>query len=118
MSACAEIRDSGELVRHYFGYVKVISPALHAPDAAVRVLAVENYGLWVNIDRRAKEEGNTGNGAGFGYQHTRREFIPLDCRVVIRAPDRAAIDHFLQVLNEEAEERGGICIIQDKSISG
>ena len=114
---CTEIRDSGELVRHYFGYVKVISPVAHAPESAVRVLAVETYGLWVSVDRRATQDEATGVGAGLGWRRDRREFIPLDCRVVMRVPDRERVSQLLDALNDEAKERGGVCIIQDSSVA-
>jgi len=77
VTGCTTIRESGEMVRHYFGYVKLITPAIHAPDAAVRVLEVENHGVWVVIDRRPIAEDATGYGAGLGYRRDRRELIPL-----------------------------------------
>lgn len=110
-TACAEYRESGEFVRHHFGYVKVIAPAIHAPDTAVRALEVETYGLWVGIDGDATPEGG-----GFGYQHVRRELIPLDCRVVARVATRSDIDYFVSLLRRSNIPEGGICAIQDASL--
>jgi len=31
IAGCASYTENGELVRHHFGYVKVITPAVHAP---------------------------------------------------------------------------------------
>jgi hypothetical protein len=107
------VRDSGELVRHYFGYVKVITPAVHSPNSAVRVLEIENVGFWVAVDRRPAEEDAAGYGTGIGYRHDRREFIPLDCRVVMRVKNADQINSILMLLNEEAREKGGICVVQD-----
>ena len=83
----------------------------------MRVLEVENYGIWVHVDRRPYKEDATGYGVGFGYKHDRREFIPLDCRVVIRVPTVEQLDLILETLNSEAKERGGICVVQDSSIA-
>lgn len=115
LAACTQIRDSGELVRHYFGYVKVITPAVHAPEAAVRVLEVENYGVWVSVDRRPQNEDAAGYGAGFGFRRDRRELIPLDCRVVVRLFTQEQMDTFLKLLDEAVQSKEGICVIQDQS---
>jgi len=66
VSGCTTYSENGELVRHHFGYVKVITPAIHAPEAAVRSLEVETYGLWMNIDGRTNGEDAKGYGAGIG----------------------------------------------------
>jgi hypothetical protein len=110
---CTTIRDSGELVRHYFGYVKVITPAVHAPDAAVRVLEVENYGVWLGVDRRPAAEDAAGYGVGLGYRRDRRELIPLDCRVVVRLATRQQMAEFLELLEKTETDKEGICAIQD-----
>ena len=54
MVACTRYLDSGEMVRHHFGYVKVITPAVHAPETAVRVLDIETYGIWSYWDTRSQ----------------------------------------------------------------
>jgi len=115
LTGCTQYRDSGELVRHHFGYVKVITPAVHAPEAAVRALEVETYGLWVNVDTRARGEDAMGVGTGLGYHRDRRELIPLDCRVVVRLPTQDAIREFVAMLAELDSEGRGICAIQDSA---
>ncbi len=113
LGGCTTIRDSGELVRHYFGYVKVITPAVHAPEAAVRVLEIENFGVWVAVDRRPAAEDAAGYGAGLGYRRDRRELIPLDCRIVVRLATRQQMTEFLELLDGTITDKGGICAIQD-----
>lgn len=113
IAGCTTYTDNGELVRHHFGYVKVITPAIHAPDAAVRSLEVETYGVWVNIDGRSNGGDNSVYGAGLGYQYDRRDFIPLDCRVVIRAKNRADIQYILNQIQTNENKEDGICIIRD-----
>jgi hypothetical protein len=113
LSGCTTYTENGELVRHYFGYVKVITPAVHAPEAAVRSLEVETYGIWVYLDGRSGSERGRGFGTGFGYQYDRRDFIPLDCRVVIRAKNREDFKHFLEEIQNIERKEGGICIIRD-----
>jgi hypothetical protein len=113
LAGCTTIRDNGELVRHYFGYVKVITPAVHAPGAAVRVLDIENYGLWVGVDGRPAAEDTAGYGAGLGYRRDRRELIPLDCRVVVRLGSRQQMTEFLELLEKTNIGKEGICAIQE-----
>jgi hypothetical protein len=113
VSSCATYSENGELVRHHFGYVKVITPAIHAPEAAVRSLEVETYGIWMNIDGRSNGEDSKGYGAGIGYQFDRRDFIPLDCRVVIRAKNKEDIKYILNQIKNNVDKEKGICIIRD-----
>ncbi len=113
ISGCTTYTDNGELVRHHFGYVKVITPAIHAPEAAVRSLEVETYGVWMNIDGRAGSEDTKGYGAGVGYQFDRRDFIPLDCRVVIKAKNQEDINFILNQIKNNGNREKGICVIRD-----
>ena len=119
-SGCAfssnTVLDTGELVRHYFGYVKVITPAIHAPDAAVRVLSVESYGIWLYTDTRQAQKDPMGLGAGLGYKFDHREYIPLDCRLVIRVKTREELEAFLEAIGPDIKNKEGICVIQDSSI--
>ncbi len=113
IAGCASYTENGELVRHHFGYVKVITPAVHAPEAAVRSLEVETYGIWVNVDSRSESENIRGYGAGLGYQYDRRDFIPLDCRVVIRVKTQEDFKKILKEIQNNENKEGGICIIRD-----
>jgi len=113
IGGCASYTENGELVRHHFGYVKVITPAVHAPEAAVRSLEVETYGIWVNVDSRSEGENIRGYGAGLGYQYDRRDFIPLDCRVVIRVKNQEDFKKILKEIQNNENKEGGICIIRD-----
>ena len=113
IAGCASYTENGELVRHHFGYVKVITPAVHAPEAAVRSLEVETYGIWLNVDSRSASENIRGYGTGLGYQYDRRDFIPLDCRVVIRTKTQEDFKNILKEIQNNKKKEGGICIIRD-----
>jgi len=117
MVACTRYMDSGEMVRHHFGYVKVITPAVHAPETAVRVLDIETYGAWSYWDTRSQGEDAAGYGTGLGYSHDHRELIPLDCRIVFRVKNKQQIDYILTTLKEMDIPEEGICAIQDLSAS-
>ena len=117
MVACTRYLDSGEMVRHHFGYVKVITPAVHAPETAVRVLDIETYGLWSYWDTRSQGEDAGGVGAGMGYSHDHREMIPLDCRVIFKVKNKQQIQYILETLKDMNIPKGGICAIQDLSAS-
>jgi hypothetical protein len=113
IAGCATYTENGELVRHHFGYVKVITPAVHAPEAAVRSLEVETYGIWVYMGGHSGSEQIRGFGTGFGYQYDRRDFIPLDCRVVIRVKNQEDFKKILKEIQNNEHKEGGICIIRD-----
>jgi len=113
LSACTTYSENGELVRHHFGYVKVITPAIHAPESAVRSLEVETFGVWMNVDGRTGGEDIKGYGGGLGYQFDRRDFIPLDCRFVIKAKTREDIQYILEKIGNHENKEKGLCIIRD-----
>jgi hypothetical protein len=115
MAGCASYTENGELIRHHFGYVKVITPAIHAPEAAVTSLEVETYGIWMSTDSRSATEYTQGYGAGLGYQYDRRDFIPLDCRVVIRIKTKNEFNDFIKQINHDKNMEEGICIIRDSN---
>lgn len=65
MNACTTIRQDGSTVRHYFGYVKVITPPTVGNEMDYRVMEVSTSGLRIE------------NGVGVGYFYERNEYIPL-----------------------------------------
>ena len=113
LGGCATYTENGELVRHHFGYVKVITPAVHAPDAAVRMLEVKTYGLWASVDGRSGGEDNRGYGFGLGYQYDRRDHIPLDCRVVVRVGTQDKFTEFMESIKKSENREEGICVVRD-----
>jgi len=115
LAGCTSYGDDGELVRHHFGYVRVITPAVHAPETAVRVVDIETYGGWFYLDRRPAQEDPMGFGTGLGYQHDRREFIPLDCRLVVRPRSRAQLVQFMEILKASGMAEDNLCMVQDSS---
>jgi len=124
--ACTSYNANGELVRHHFGYVKVIMPAIHTPlksdeecrekgncKGTVHISEIETYGVWAHSDGRSQTT-TSGNGAGLGYQKDRREmFLPHDCRVIFRAKNRQQMKEFLDILKEESREGESICAVRD-----
>lgn len=110
---CAEYTDTGEFVRHHFGYVKVTSPPVSAPDVPVRVMEVETFGTWLYTGGGEANAPQMSAGGGIGYQYDRREHIPLDCRLVIRLASSEQIDEWLRKLESMNIPEGGICAIQD-----
>lgn len=113
---CASYNENGELVRHHFGYVKVITPAIHAPDAAVTSLEIETYGVWLNTDTRNSLSNTYNYGVGVGYQYDRRDFIPLDCRIVVRIKTKNEFNRFMELISHNISREEGICIIRGSNI--
>lgn len=110
---CAEYTGTGQFVRHHFGYVKVTSPPVSAPDVPVRVLEVETFGTWLYTGGGEADAPEMSAGGGIGYQYDRREHIPLDCRLVVRLASSEQIDEWLRKLKSLNIPEGGICAIQD-----
>jgi hypothetical protein len=90
------IRQDGSEVRHYFGYVRVIEPLAAGPDEQFKVLEVETLGFRIE------------KGLGFGYFHERNEYIPLDCRLVIRVTSKQQLEEVLETLSPIMKE--GLCV--------
>ena len=111
--ACASYLDDGSLVRHHFGYVKVITPAVHAPDVPVQALEVETFGIWVGIDGRDRGLTDTATGFGIGYRLDERLLVPADCRSVIRVTTQNQLNQLLSVLQNVPEGGVGVCVVQD-----
>lgn len=113
LMACASYLDDGSLVRHHFGYVKVITPAVHAPDVPVQALEVETFGIWVGIDGRDRGLTDTATGFGIGYRLDERLLVPADCRSVIRVTTQNQLNQLLSVLQNVPEGGVGVCVVQD-----
>lgn len=90
------VSDNGSMIKHYFGYVRVIEPPTVGPDGQFKVSEVETFG--VRIVR----------GLGFGYFHERNEHIPLDCRLVIRVANEQQLEKVLETLSPIMKE--GLCV--------
>lgn len=114
LSACTTYTDDGRLVRHQFGYTRIISPQTWSNGPPIRVLEVTNFGVWLKSDGRASDV-NEGSGLGIGARYVRREEIPLECSFVIRLK---ADENFRESVEFINKTLGGMnpCIIQDSDI--
>jgi|GEM_PF-784186 len=101
-STTAEITPDGTLVRHYFGYVRVVVPQA-AADQPVYTSSTSVLGLYA------------GNGVGIGYVRDRRVVVPLDCRLVVLVANQQQLDHAMQRLNAMGKT-GGLCAAVDQGI--
>ena len=113
LSACTTYTEDGELVRHHFGYVRVITPAVYAPDGPVQAIAISNFGLWLDVDRRTENQ-NAGSGAGLGYRSDRQDILPYTCRVVFRVATMEQFDSAVAMLEALKEEGRDICVIKEE----
>lgn len=94
------VRTDGALVRHHFGYIRVVTPRASATDGAVEVLEVRSIGARVH------------RGVGFGYAHERTEYVPLDNRLIVRVANDQQFEHAMRILSPLAKE--GLCIVIDR----
>ncbi|MEW8050039.1 MAG: hypothetical protein AB2809_06625 [Candidatus Thiodiazotropha sp.] len=110
LSGCSTYGENGELIRHHFGYVKVITPVVYGENQAIRVLNIKTTGLWVDIDKRITTQ-HTGSGFGIGFRSDHREMIPLDCRWIVHVNGKNEIDYFLSSVEKLDIPREGLCVI-------
>jgi len=105
MFGCTTINSSGEVVHHYFGYVKVIEPVISDDTGSVHIADVAATGMWIES-----------TSFGLGYRHKRTEEIPLDCRIVAHLPDKKSVDAFVDAIKHMKENGENICAILDSNI--
>lgn len=96
------IRNDGSTVKHYMGYVRVIDPPTTGTHEQFNVSEIEAVG--VRIEK----------GFGIGYFHERNEFIPLDCRMVVRVANKGQMDKFLEIISagdtKYSNFKEGLCV--------
>lgn len=103
LTACSavSVREDGSSVRHHFGYVRVITPPTVSDSRKYQAMEYSTFGLRVE------------NGLGIGYYHERNEYIPLDCRIVIRVMNEQQLKDVLQTLSFLKKE--GLCVTVDSN---
>ncbi len=89
-------RQDGSVVRHHFGYVRVITPRAESADGKFEVMELSTFGVRFH------------EGAGLGYFHERTEYIPMDSRLVIRVANEAQMNQVLKML--KPTEKDKLCI--------
>lgn len=101
-TAMADITPDGALVRHYFGYVRVVVPQA-AADQPVYTSSTSILGLYA------------GRGVGIGYVRDRQVVVPLDCRLVMLVASQQQLDHAMQRLSALGKTEG-LCAAVDQGI--
>lgn len=99
--SCSTVKiwdDSGS-VRHHFGYVRVVTPPTTSTIGKFQAMEFTTMGLRVD------------NGLGIGYFHERNEYIPLDCRLVIRVMNEQQLVDVIRNLSFMKKE--GLCVTVD-----
>ena len=97
-------RDSdGHVVSHHFGYMRVKAPP-SVCDGTKEDFTVNDIRTWgIRIQK----------GVGIGYISERNEYIPLDCRLVIRVTNENQMEKVLNLLTKLEKE--GLCVTVDKN---
>lgn len=96
-SPLVTVRNDGSIVKHYIGYVKVIEPPTIGHNEQFNVSEIETFGFRVY------------KGLGVGYFHEINEFIPLDCRLVIRVTDKQQLERVFETLSDKKIMGEGLC---------
>ena len=89
------VRKDGSTVKHYLGYVRLIEPPTAAANNTFDVSELETIGIRIT------------KGIGVGYFHERNEFIPLDCRLVVKVANKQQLDQVIDTLLPIVKE--GLC---------
>lgn len=93
------VRYDGSTIRHHFGYVRVIVPPTVSSAGTFSVAEIETLGLRVE------------RGLGIGFFRERHEYIPLDCRLVIRVVNEKQLTEAVKLLAHFEKE--GLCVTTD-----
>lgn len=114
LSACTTYNQSGELVRHHFGYVRIVTPS-YAGEAPVQALGVNNYGLWIDVDRREANQ-RSGSGLGVGYRSDNRSILPHTCRIIFRVETMEQFNASVALLESSDIQGEDLCVIREESL--
>jgi hypothetical protein len=89
------VREDGSEIKHHFGYIREIIPPTKSGTEKFVLHEYTTFGLRI------------ANGIGFGYFHERNDYIPPDCRVVIRVADDVQLNEVVRILSTYKE--GELC---------
>jgi hypothetical protein len=88
-------------VSHHFGYTRVEAPPTISKNTEEEFKAndIRTWGIRIS------------EGVVIGYSHERNEYIPLDCRLVIRVANEEQLEKVLNMLKHFEKE--GLCLTVD-----
>ena len=112
LTGCATRTKNGELVRHHFGYMQVVTPVQISVDEPIQAEEIKTWGIWVDVDTRHGVKAS-GSGIGLGYRFDRRETIPESCHVIFRVRDIEQLTMAVHLLETSSYKGEGICAIRD-----
>ena len=94
---------NGNVVSHHFGYTRFEAPSSVSKNT-VGDFKVNDIRTWgIRIER----------GVGIGYSRERNEYIPMDCRLVIRVANEEQMEKAQNLLTNLEKE--GLCVTVDKN---
>lgn len=94
---------NGNVVSHHFGYTRFEAPSSVSKNT-VGDFKVNDIRTWgIRIER----------GVGIGYSRERNEYIPIDCRLVIRVANEEQLEKTQNLLTNLEKE--GLCVTVDKN---
>lgn len=95
--------ENGNVVSHHFGYTRFEAPSSVSKNT-VGDFKVNDIRTWgIRIER----------GVGIGYSRERNEYIPIDCRLVIRVANEEQLEKAQNLLTNLEKE--GLCVTVDKN---
>jgi hypothetical protein len=89
LAACqplSTISPSGDEVRHYFGYMRVLNPASHSLHPGVSALDISGVGVRI------------ANGLLLGAFREKEVEVPLDCHFVMLVANKQQLEQALATL--------------------
>lgn len=101
---CTSYLSDGSMVRHHLGYVRIVVPPRQA-EAPIESLEVSTLGIWFQPMETVDGPRNT---LGLGFLEDRRDYLPLDCRVVLRVKNQEQLRQAMAMVRSQ-QGREAIC---------
>lgn len=93
----------GHVISHHFGYTRFEAPPSVSKntDGDFKVNDIRTWGIRIS------------RGVGIGYSRERNEYIPLDCRLLIRVANEDQMEKVQHLLTNLEKE--GICVTVEEN---